>query len=50
MKVKITVIAHIFGKPNSDMHVDVGDKIRSFDWVDAIEDVDIKPVSKKKDK
>lgn len=46
MKVKITIIAHIFEKPPFDIPAIIDAKIRELDLVDAIEDVTIKPIKR----
>lgn len=46
MKVKITIIAQIYGRPDSDMTMIVDEKIRELNFVDAIESVTLKPVKR----
>jgi hypothetical protein len=48
MRIKITVVAEIIGKSNSDMLEDIDDKIRALPYVDAIVNVNIKPVKEEK--
>jgi hypothetical protein len=44
MKVKITVIADIDGKVNSDMNADIQDKVSGLSFINDVTDVNIRPV------